>query len=372
MRLSKKIELPKDVFVMHHIMSLHDKELHVVGGAVRDSLLGIKPKDWDLVTDAKPSEVKEIFSESEFVNNVLDVGESFGVIILVTDSGEYEVATMRADVGKGRRPDSVSFKSTMKEDVMRRGLTMNALFYDIGSGEVVDLVGGVEDIKNGVVRAVGKASERFDEDRLRILRAIRFAGRFGSDLNKEIDEFLIKDNSLQGVSGERIRDEFIKGIKSAKSTKHFLGMIDKYNLFHTIFGGLEPINKEFVESNDELLVISKLLSEVPHKIIGKKLNSIKYSSDEVRKITFLVRFLQSFSKDTFYDLKKIHSISKLDDGLFKEFSEVMSINHQLVKNFIEFNFTVDGGDVMDEFKLKAGPELGKKIKWLETSKFFSV
>ncbi len=103
--------------------------------------------------------------------------------------------------GDGRRPDSVTF-SDIETDVKRRDLTINALFYDIGTKEIVDLVGGMGDIKNGVVRTVGDAGERFDEDRLRILRAIRFAARVGSKLDPAIDAALKKNNSLEGVSGD--------------------------------------------------------------------------------------------------------------------------------------------------------------------------
>jgi tRNA nucleotidyltransferase (CCA-adding enzyme) len=231
-RVKMNIPIPNDIQEIKNVFVKNGYKLYVVGGAVRDALLGKTPKDYDLATDANPDTVEEIMGKAGF--KTLPTGKAFGVINVFTDQGEYEVATFREDVGSGRRPDSVNF-TNIEGDVKRRDLTINALFYDIEAGEVVDLVGGINDLKNGVVRTVGSAEDRFGEDRLRILRAIRFAGRFGSDLDPSVDAALQNDASLEGISGERIRDEFIKGLASAKSTKHFLEMIDKYGLFNWIF-----------------------------------------------------------------------------------------------------------------------------------------
>ena len=227
-RIKMSIPIPQDIMDIKDIFVKNGYKLFVVGGAVRDALLGKTPKDYDLATNAIPDKVEAMMKKSGY--KTLETGKAFGVINVFTDSDEYEIATFRKDIGSGRRPDDVDF-TTIDQDVKRRDLTINALFYDIDTGEVVDLVGGVDDLKKGIVKTVGSAEERFGEDRLRILRAIRFAGRLGSGLDPDVDAALTNDNNLDGVSSERIRDEFIKGIKTSKSAKHFLNLISKYKLW---------------------------------------------------------------------------------------------------------------------------------------------
>ena len=192
---SLKLNVPKDVLDLHSLFKKNKRELYVVGGAVRDALLGQKPKDFDLATDAKPEEVVKIL-KSGGVETIGEVGQAFGVVIAKTpDFPEgMEIATFREDIGSGRRPDAVKF-STIDKDVLRRDLTINALFYDIDRGEVVDLVGGVADIMSNTIRTVGQAQLRFDEDRLRVLRALRFAGRTGSKLEKYTPAAIQADNN---------------------------------------------------------------------------------------------------------------------------------------------------------------------------------
>jgi tRNA nucleotidyltransferase (CCA-adding enzyme) len=160
-RLKIVFDLPEDVIKIHSIFNKKNIELYVVGGSVRDTLLGLKPKDFDLVTNILPDEVINLLKNEQFVTKILETGKSFGVINVITKDGEYEIATMRKDIGSdGRRPNSVEFTNIV-EDLNRRDITINALFYDIETGEVVDLVGGIDDLKKGVVKTVGKPEDRF-------------------------------------------------------------------------------------------------------------------------------------------------------------------------------------------------------------------
>lgn len=369
-RVKSSLPIPKEVRQLYNLFVKNGFELYVVGGAVRDTLLGKPIKDYDLATDAPPDTVEKMLSNAGI--KTIGTGAAFGVINAYINDEEYEIATFREDSkeGDGRRPDSVTF-STIENDVKRRDLTINALFFDIGTNEIVDLVGGIDDIKNGVVRTVGDASERFDEDRLRILRAIRFAARVGSKLDPSIDATLKKNSSLEGISGERIRDEFIKGIKSSKSSKFFLSLIDRYGLFNDIFKGLQPINKNFVESNDEILVIATLLSGVPYNTLTKGLNALKYSSGEVKQIVFLVTFFQLFSKETFYSLKKLEDISRVSNDTFRAFANEVGIDINLVNRFINFKLSITGDDVKNKFGIGDGPEMGVKIKEMEYELFMN-
>lgn len=367
-RVKSNMPIPKEIQQLYRLFVKNGFELYVVGGAVRDTLLGKPIKDYDLATDAQPDKVEQMLANADI--RTIGTGAAFGVINAFLGDEEYEIATFREDVGKGRRPDSVIF-SDIETDVKRRDLTINALFYDIGTGEIVDLVGGIEDIKNGVVRTVGEPRERFGEDRLRILRAIRFAARVGSKLDPSIDKQLRVDNSLEGISGERIRDEFIKGIKSAKSVKFFLGLIDRYGLFDWVFRGLSPINKNFPESHDVIMVLATLLYQVPYNNISKGLNSLKYPADEIKPTAFLVAFYQMFNEENFYTLKKMHLNSRVEDSTFKEFGNFFGIDSNLIDKFINFQLSITGDYVKQQFNMKDGPELGKKIKELETQKFFN-
>src|SRR5215472_153679 len=145
------------------------------GGCVRDLLLGREPADYDVATDAAPETVLSLFPQS------LAVGAQFGVVLVVEGDAKVEVATFRSDVGysDGRHPDRVVYARTPQEDVRRRDFTINGLLMDPASGEILDYVGGQSDLKAGVIRAIGEAARRFAEDKLRMMRAVRFAARFG-------------------------------------------------------------------------------------------------------------------------------------------------------------------------------------------------
>ena len=368
-RLKYNINIPSDILAIKDVFKKNGYKLYVVGGAVRDALLGKQPKDFDLATDALPDRVEQIMAQAGF--STLPTGKAFGVINVFTNQGEYEIATFRTDsqTGDGRRPDSVSF-TNIEGDVMRRDLTINALFYDIDTHEVVDLVGGIEDLKNGVVRTVGSPKERFNEDKLRILRAIRFAGRFGSGLDPQVDAALNNDASLDGISGERIRDEFIKGIQSAKSVKHFLSLIDKYGLFNWILRGLK-VKNDFVESKDPILVISILLVGNNPSVVAKQLNILKYTVDEIKSITFLLNLL-NLTPETAVQLKRMQKISGVTDAQIGKFGGHENINFKLLKAFTQFKLTVSGDELMKVYGLKQGKELGDAIAKTEYDNFQKV
>lgn len=278
-----------------------------------------------------------------------------------------EFAEFMEFAGAGRRPDSVEF-TTIDQDVKRRDLTINALFYDIDTAEVVDLVGGIKDLKNGVVRTVGAPEDRFGEDRLRILRAIRFAGRFGSDLDPAVDKALRKDASLTGISPERIRDEFLKGLSSSKSVKHFLDLIDRYNLFDWIFKGLS-VSKTKIEERDPMILISFLLRDNDPQVLGKTLNALTYSASEVKGITFLVAFQQFNNPDDVYIFKKQQMNSGISGEQLRKFAKIIGFNQKIADAFAEFKLSVTGADAQAKMGVKAGPEMGNAIKKMEADNF---
>jgi tRNA nucleotidyltransferase/poly(A) polymerase len=367
-RVKMDMPIPDDIKAIKDVFVKNGHKLFVVGGAVRDALLGKEPKDYDLATDAVPDKVEQIMQRAGL--RTLPTGKQFGVINVFTDDDEYEIATFRKDIGGGRKPDEVEF-TTIDQDVKRRDLTINALFYDIDTGEVVDLVGGIEDLKNGVVRTVGAPEDRFGEDKLRVLRAVRFAARFGNDLPKEIinavkaDPSPVSANGIK-LSGERIREEFLKGIKSAISVKHFLGLIDKINLFDWIFPNLR-VNRNFIEEKDPIVLLAWLLKDDDSNSLPKILNSLKYPTDMVKAITFLT-VLQQLSVDTAYNMKKLQKSSKASDEQIRKVAQLNNMDMKMVDTFLSWNLSVSGQEVMDKFQVK-GPEVGQIIQKLETENF---
>lgn len=176
------------------------------GGCVRDMLLGIKPKDFDIATSARPEEIKKLLKKT------IHIGEKYGVIIAEKNGHHFEVATFRSDSGysDGRRPDAVFFADAEK-DALRRDFTVNALFYNPLEDKIYDYVGGQDDLKNKLVRFIGDSHKRIKEDHLRIIRAVRFKNTFEFQYHPDTYKALKKHAKLAGrVSGERLRDELNK------------------------------------------------------------------------------------------------------------------------------------------------------------------
>ena len=361
-----KLNVPKDVKMLYKLFKKNKKELYVVGGAVRDALLGKNPKDFDLATDAKPEEVIEILKKGG-IPTIGEVGQQFGVVIAKTPSFKegMEIATFREDIGKGRRPKGVEY-STIDKDVLRRDLTINALFYDIGKEEVVDLVGGIADIQTNTIRTVGRAQERFSEDPLRKLRALRFASRTGSKLEKNTAEAIISDNSLEGVSSERIRDEFKKSIISAKSPKEYLKMVEYFKLWGVMFPDI-TINKTFINSSSFILQITELFKDNDDGTIKKELNKYSFTNLEIDCILFLKQFLE-LKPELVFDLYKKYNTSGVDKRDVLEYAKINKMDLKMVKAFLKYKPTTKGSDVIKQFSLK-GPDIAKKIKEIETDKF---
>ncbi len=190
----------------------------LVGGCVRDLLLGREPADYDVTTDATPERVMTLFPES------IAVGAQFGVILIPRDGLKVEVATFRSDVGysDGRHPHSVVYSKTAQEDVQRRDFTINGLLMRHDSGEVLDYVGGQADLQAKVIRAIGEPGRRFTEDKLRMMRAVRFAARFGFEIEAETFRAIRRHVAeIHQVSPERLREELTKMLTEGAARRAF-------------------------------------------------------------------------------------------------------------------------------------------------------
>lgn len=206
-----QIQLPEKVQFIISRLEQAGYEAYAVGGCVRDSLLGRQPHDWDVTTSAKPMQVKEVF------RHTIDTGIQHGTVTVMLDHEGFEVTTYRIDgeYEDSRHPKEVTFTVNLVEDLKRRDFTINAMAYNDRSG-IVDAFGGVEDLENGIIRCVGEAAERFGEDALRILRAVRFSAQLGfsiADGTKAAATALAPN--LNHISAERIQAELVKLLVSA-------------------------------------------------------------------------------------------------------------------------------------------------------------
>ena len=208
----------------------HGHQAFLVGGCVRDLLLGRDPADYDVSTDATPDRVLQIFPGS------VGVGAQFGVVIVPIGQHKVEIATFRADIGSadGRHPERVVFTSSPEQDVQRRDFTVNGLMMRHDSGEVLDFVEGQRDLSTGVVRAIGEPDRRFAEDKLRMLRAIRFSARFGFRIEgATFDAIRVRAPEIIQVSAERIREELTKMLTEGVG-RRALELLDRAGLLKQV------------------------------------------------------------------------------------------------------------------------------------------
>lgn len=217
-----KISLPKEVKYIIEQLNSAGFEAYAVGGCVRDSLLERVPNDWDITTSATPQEIKSAFRRT------VDTGIKHGTVTVLIGGEGYEVTTFRIDgeYSDHRRPDGVTFTRELSEDLLRRDFTINAMAYSEGTG-LVDLYGGVDDLKKGIIRCVGNPDDRFNEDALRIMRAVRFGAQLGFDIDEDTRTAAAKHAAeLSQVSAERIETELTKLLVSPHPEK----IMDMYEL----------------------------------------------------------------------------------------------------------------------------------------------
>ena len=207
--------LPEGVSYIITTLAKSGAKAYLVGGAVRDLLMGSPVYDWDIATEVAPARVEEIFSGDK----VVPTGVKYGTVTVIVKGGEYEVTTFRQDerYSDGRRPDIVTFTKSIEEDLKRRDFTVNAIAYDPIKQELIDVAKGRDDIKKKLIRAVGDPSVRFAEDGLRALRACRFAAKLGFEIEKKTLKSITRALSVfKKVSPERVREELVKMLACPK------------------------------------------------------------------------------------------------------------------------------------------------------------
>ena len=340
--VTAEVPLPEEVRLLSGLFDEAGKELMVVGGIVREWLFHIQhghpfvPKDTDLATDAPPDEIVGILSGPKARRagvKVFPKGESFGVISAVLNGQEYEIATYREewydpDSGDGRRPDKVCFSDAAK-DASRRDFTMNALFYDPLHLEIRDYNlnergegQGFEDIKAKRVRFVGKARERIREDRLRILRLLRFDARFNLGdivprLDQETLEAVAEYRHLPGISGERIVNEFLAGLGKCLNPGNYLRNYSDLGVFPAVLPGLPVAGIEQVNCRNPRAILAWLLRDGEPKAVKKRLNELKWPSDVFGQVEYLLQ-LYRFDPHRVFQYLQRRDIWKQTDDVAKK------------------------------------------------------
>jgi tRNA nucleotidyltransferase/poly(A) polymerase len=282
---------------------------YLAGGCVRDGILGVQPRDFDIATNALPEQVEALFPKTK------PIGKAFGVILVIDGNAEIEVTTFRTEGGyqDGRHPKSVQFVESdnpAKEDAIRRDFTINAMFYDLETSQIIDFVGGEQDLQNKIIRAVGDPIRRFSEDHLRILRAIRFVGQLGFSLEEGTYAAVAQlASTVAKVSGERIHSELSKLLDSHYVNKS-IEVLTKTEILKNLFS-VEPkdIHPDFTITRDLQqrwgLFFLWLFIESDMAIVKIFFAKYRFSNAEqstMNKILFWFQYPRAFEEKSFGEL----------------------------------------------------------------------
>lgn len=280
------------------ILQEHNYQAFIVGGCVRDLLLGQKPKDWDITTDASPKTVMEIFSKT------IPTGLQHGTVTVCMGEGvenHFEVTTFRieGEYSDGRRPDEVFFVMDVNQDLARRDLTINAIAYDPISHRFEDPFNGVEDLKNGLIKAVGNPLVRFQEDGLRIMRVARFAARFGYNVDENTFQGMKESlETLKKVSKERVSDELSKTLLSQHSS-YGLQILRDSGALDIACPLLAGRQLPYLASQDQCVGtletrLAFLYNKLSIEQVQQELINLKFSNKEIKRVIFLLQLLDKF------------------------------------------------------------------------------
>ncbi|MFP5519501.1 MAG: CCA tRNA nucleotidyltransferase [Bdellovibrionia bacterium] len=269
------------------VLNAHGYHALLAGGCVRDALIGRRPNDLDVATNATPEAIEKLFPKT------VAVGKQFGVMRVLIEGADIEVATFRKDGNyeDGRRPEYVVYSSA-EEDAQRRDFTINALFYDIHSQQVIDYVGGVADLKKRILRTVGAPEARFKEDKLRILRAIRFVSQIGFSLDAETyQQTCLMSYQVTQVSAERIKEEMQKLLSGAFRGAG-LSLLKSSGLEQVLFSGLKRAEWVPVPERAPWQLWCLFWLGTSRAQVQKWLQDFRFSSAEKKQILLCFEYLE--------------------------------------------------------------------------------
>lgn len=403
-----KIQLPPQVEKAIEILTRAGFEAYIVGGCVRDSIMGKKPFDWDITTSARPEEIKRAFTNYKCI----ETGIKHGTVTVHIDHMPIEVTAYRIDgeYTDSRHPDSVRFTRNLKEDLARRDFTMNALAYNPANGPV-DCFEGLEDIKHRRIRCVGNPDLRFQEDGLRILRALRFSSVLGFEIERETSESIRRNcGRLRLISAERIQTEFTKlicGCGAEEILRNFRIVIEQFlpeieplatlqnsrgqNSWEHTLKAISAVEAAPVLRLTMLLhEISKAEHEYPDlkgtEMAGQALKKLRYDGGTVRTVSELVkkrnlpllpeqkqilRYLNQLGADDFRLLLKVKEADtkaqlSVDSKALEELAEAEKILNDILQSGLCYSLkglAINGADLI-KLGIPEGAEIGKTLSFL--------
>lgn len=293
-----KIDMPNDVEFIINTIKSHGHQAYAVGGCVRDSIMGLTPNDWDITTSALPSDIKEYF------NKTIDTGIEHGTVTVMLHNVGYEVTTYRIDgeYKDGRHPSSVEFSDRLTDDLCRRDFTINAMAYNNITG-LVDEYGGIDDINNRIIKCVGNPIERFTEDALRMMRAIRFSAQLGFTIDEATWNAIKKlSPSISKISMERVHVELGKTLMSAHPD--YVAQYSEAGLFAPIL----PVIDNALKSRYKRKILATLQHTLDNIYLRYAALFITSTPDEAAKT---LRALKLDNK-TVNTVSKLVELSKMD------------------------------------------------------------
>lgn len=417
------IQVPADVERVVARLVAAGHEAYVVGGCVRDALRGVDPHDWDVATSATPEEIQKVFRHSLYLNR-------FGTVVVRQGDHEIEVTTYRveADYADHRHPTAVAFTDSLHEDLSRRDFTMNAMAWRPGAegkpGELVDPFGGQRDLEARVVRAVGEPRERFTEDALRMLRAVRFATRLGFTIDRRTaDAIRVSAHLARNLSGERVQQEITKMLEGSRPSDAFRAM-SELGLLEVVCPELEeakltPQDKAVAQNvfdhslatldatpaDDVVLRLAGLLHDIgkpatfadghfhQHEFVGEAkardiLRRWRFDKETVTKVTHLIRnhmfwyqtewtgsavrrFVRKVGLENIPALFALRKADNIGSGARSPRMYALEALWERVQEEIRAasafslrDLAIDGNDVMRELGIAPGPEVGRVLNEL--------
>lgn len=367
------MELPENVKFIISELNKNGYEGYVVGGCVRDYLMGIPPHDYDITTSALPQDVKSIFSHT------VDTGIEHGTVTVIIDKTGYELTTYRIDgeYKDNRHPEQVIFTDKLAGDLSRRDFTVNAIAYNDQRG-YIDMFGGIEDIKKCIIRGVGEPSKRFQEDALRMMRALRFSAQ----LNFAIEENTmkaVKENAqlIKNISVERIREEFFKLIMSDHNERldllqesgmlpYFLpeleNIIDKGILSYTVINSLSKdicVRLAYIFHTLESDLVKKILHNFRTDNKTSKITSqlVKYVDYNITDPYSLRKLISILGESTLYEIEVMGAARNMDTASIKNmYNEILSNGDCCTLKKLAIN-----GNDLKELGIDYGKEVGEYL-----------
>lgn len=366
------IKIPKEVETVLNILHENGFEAYVVGGCVRDSIMGKIPSDWDVATSAKPNQILLCFNNRK----TIETGLKHGTVTVVINKMQIEITTYRIDgeYSDNRRPDEVLFTDKIKLDLRRRDFTINALAYN--KSGIIDLFGGLDDINNKFIKCVGAAGERFNEDGLRILRALRFASVLNFDIEENTSSSIFRNKALlNNISMERINIEFSKLIMGSNYRKI---LIEYREVIEVFLPEIQVLTEDELEYRlNAMKVLNSLTLRLAVFLYNinstdKILMNLKYDNKTIKTVKILVENINGrinhdpvnvkrwLNKINYVNLNYLIKIKKsLFDSEFYELEETEKIMNEIIRTkqcYSLETLAITGQDLID-----AGVPKGKNI-----------